>query len=142
MRLRCTASAAAHPDHEEISLPHAPHVRAIVSRDLGLIYAGGIGASQTNATDALAQLDALLQVANSSLTLTTNCRFFLRDGSTMQDFFGGFYQAFNKEHPPPPARTEYAGVTSDLKCAGHAGNAGAAAAACAVLVKCEAATAL
>ena len=31
--------------------------------------------------------------------------FFLRDGSTMQDFFGGFYQAFNKEHPPPPART-------------------------------------
>ena len=53
-----------------ISGPHAPHVRAIVSRDLSLIYAGGIGASQTNATDALAQLDALLQVANSSLTLT------------------------------------------------------------------------
>ena len=140
VRLRCTASTTHPPDKAEVALPHAPHVRAIILRRAGLVFASGIDAVHANASDAFARLGELLELAGSSLSLAANCRFFLRDGTAMKALFGGFFAAFNRDHPPPPARTEYAGVASDT-CAEEEDDTGtgvARAPGCAAVVKCEA----
>ena len=111
-----------------MALPHAPHVRAVVSPATGHIFVAGLAATRPNATDAYDSLGALLRPAKSDPSLALNCRFYMRDGPAMiQQLYAGFHDVFNVAHYPPPTRTEFAQAVSDA-CVG-----------CAVVVKCDAA---
>ena len=138
VRLRCTATPLTRRTRPRWRY-HMRHtsVRSFRGGRAGLRFRDRRGAA--NASDAFARLGELLELAGSSLSLAANCRFFLRDGTAMKALFGGFFAAFNRDHPPPPARTEYAGVASDT-CAEEEddGTGVARAPGCAVVVKCEA----
>eukprot|EP00933_Yihiella_yeosuensis_P082348 TRINITY_DN96203_c0_g1_i1.p1 TRINITY_DN96203_c0_g1~~TRINITY_DN96203_c0_g1_i1.p1 ORF type:complete len:411 (+),score=91.98 TRINITY_DN96203_c0_g1_i1:52-1284(+) len=75
--------------------------------------------------DALMSLETQLQSAGSSLSDVVHCHFFLKDQNQVFKLFNGFYQVFNVNHPPPPARGEF---QADSECA-----------TCAVAAKCIAA---
>lgn len=89
------------------------------------IFASGQLGIATNGTDAFQSLERLLKAAGASLSDVVNCVFYVKETGKVFDLFAGFSQVFNKNHPPPPSRTEF---TAMSECAG-----------CAVVAKCIAA---
>eukprot|EP00947_MAST-08B_sp_MAST-8B-sp1_P001082 g1082.t1 len=95
----------------------------------GFAYTDGIGAAKANATAAFSDLARALESAGTRMDLVANCLFFMADPSDVMPLFGGFYQAFNQNAPPPPSRTEFVGRSPAFQCSS---------APCPVLAKCVA----
>merc|ERR1712060_593176 len=76
------------------------------------VFASPLG-NMTNGTDALANLERILQKAGTDLSNVVTCLFFLPNNTKVFDLFGGFYEAFNVKNPPPPSRGELQSVLEE-----------------------------
>jgi len=80
------------------------------------VYTSGQLGSATNGTDAFAGLERLLKAAGATLEDVINCQFFVKDTWKVYDLFAGFAQVFNRDHPPPPSRTEFTAISECPSC--------------------------
>lgn len=109
--LRCVASVPAGPGmHEKLE-------RRYDTVETGrFAFVSGQYARASNATDAFASLGAQLAHVGLNLSDVVNCLFFMKNASKVDDLFSGFYEVFNKEHPPPPARNELEAASDCSNC--------------------------
>jgi len=73
----------------------------------GLVYVEGIGAAVANGTDAFTKLETVLKSAGTAMENVLRCHFYASAPSVVSTLFQGFYQVFNVDAYPPPARTEF-----------------------------------
>eukprot|EP00756_Hemistasia_phaeocysticola_P059613 Hpha_TRINITY_DN36444_c0_g1::TRINITY_DN36444_c0_g1_i1::g.20041::m.20041 len=99
--LRCTGGM--HQAKER--LESVPGVFAV--KQGGLVHVEGIGAALANGTDAFTKLETVLKSANTAMENVLRCHFYASNISIVPTLFQGFYQVFNVDAYPPPARTEF-----------------------------------
>jgi len=107
--LRCTASMESIP--RSISTTDG----SLVLTDTFAYVSAQLDRNSTG-INALEALGKILTSANLTLKETVTCSFFVKDQQKMFDLFGGFYQIFNQENPPPPTRGEYEAVNECAEC--------------------------
>ena len=119
--LWCTATTSAEPK----TVTSVGGVMSVASPRL--IHVSAVPAAVNGSANALLTVGLALERGGSSLDLAVNCVYFTSAFDAMDDVFGGFYNVFNAQHPPPPSRTEF---VATLPCANQG---------CEALVKCTAA---
>jgi enamine deaminase RidA (YjgF/YER057c/UK114 family) len=111
--LRCVASV---PEGPSMSTKLV-HQKDVVQLPRKFAYISGQAAHDTNGTDAFDAIERVLVPLKLSLSDVVSCLFFVSNSSRVPDLFAGFYDAFNKKHPPPPARDELEAVSECRNCA-------------------------
>ena len=122
-RAQCVASTEGPATRRGMSSPGA-------AAAAGLVWLDGATGVERNGSDALAAAGVALRAAGTSLDLVLSCLFFATSAEYILPLFGTFYQVFNVEHAPPPARAEFV-APAGFDAAG-CGN-------CSILAKCVAA---
>ena len=79
------------------------------------MFVEGIVGYNTNGTDAFRALEATLTRAGTTMKNVLNCLFYVREESAVLSLFGGFFDVFNVDAPPPPSRTEFVGRAAQAK---------------------------
>ncbi|CAE7616211.1 unnamed protein product [Symbiodinium microadriaticum] len=77
------------------------------------VFTSALLGRNSSGSDAFDGLQRVLKTADVSLKEVVTCSFYVKDQAHMFDLFAGFYEAFNKENPPPPTRGEY---QADTEC--------------------------
>eukprot|EP00471_Norrisiella_sphaerica_P013130 CAMPEP_0184498750 /NCGR_PEP_ID=MMETSP0113_2-20130426/39731_1 /TAXON_ID=91329 /ORGANISM="Norrisiella sphaerica, Strain BC52" /LENGTH=382 /DNA_ID=CAMNT_0026886395 /DNA_START=309 /DNA_END=1457 /DNA_ORIENTATION=- len=90
-------------------------IRGLVAGDF--VFLAGVSAHQRNASDALDRIESALGLSNTSrMDLMVNCLYFGTDIRGVEDYFKGFYAAFNLAFPPPPSRGEFSELSAPFGC--------------------------
>jgi len=104
VELRCTAS-----------LPKKEIQRPLGAANDRFVFTSTLG-RKTDGSDTFAALEAELNASGLGLQDVVNCLFFVQDQNKVFDLFGGFFKAFNQNHPPPPSRGEFQAKTECADC--------------------------
>mmetsp|Transcript_26885 Transcript_26885/g.55801 ORF Transcript_26885/g.55801 Transcript_26885/m.55801 type:complete len:387 (-) Transcript_26885:32-1192(-) len=110
LRLRCTAAE----DDSRLRSVDTTDGKVVLTDSFA--FASAQLDRNSTGVNALESLGKLFKYANVTLNDTISCSFFVKDQQKMLDLFGGFYEIFNKENPPPPTRGEYEAITECAEC--------------------------
>lgn len=110
LRLRCTAAV----DDSRLRSVDTTDGKVVLTDSFA--FASAQLDRNSTGVNALESLRKVFKYANLTLNDTISCSFFVKDQQKMFDLFGGFYEIFNKENPPPPTRGEYEAITECADC--------------------------